>query len=77
MSVEYELENAITLILGSTFLIAPFNVNITAFSDLMVFSLIANTLLWYMVQNTNLSRREGVVLLAIYSIFLAVSLSRG
>lgn len=67
----------ITLILGLTFLLAPFNVNIAAFSDLIVFSLIANTLLWYMVQNTNVSRREGVVLLAIYSIFLAVSLSRG
>jgi cation:H+ antiporter len=67
----------ITLILGLTFLLAPFNVNISAFSDVILFSLIANILLWYMVQNTNVSKREGIVLLAIYSIFLALSFSRG
>ena len=63
----------ITLILGLTFLLAPFNVNVSAFSDLILFSLIANILLWYMVQNTNVSRREGIILLGIYFIFLAVS----
>jgi cation:H+ antiporter len=67
----------ITLILGLTFLLAPFNVNISAFSDVILFSLIANILLWYMVQNTNVSKREGIVLLAIYSIFLALSFTRG
>ncbi len=65
----------ITLILGLIFLLAPFNVDVSAFSDLIVFSLIANTLLWYMVQNTNVSKREGIILLVIYSIFLAVSFS--
>ncbi len=65
----------ITLILGLIFLLAPLNVNVSAFSDLIVFSLIANTLLWYMVQNTNVGKREGIILLAIYSIFLAVSFS--
>ena len=67
----------ITLILGLTFLLAPFNVDVSAFSDLILFSLIANIMLWYMVQNTNVSKREGIVLLAIYSIFLAVSFTRG
>jgi cation:H+ antiporter len=67
----------ITLILGLTFLLAPFSVNISAFSDLIFFSLIANIMLWYMVQNTNVSKREGVILLGIYSIFLAVNLSGG
>jgi cation:H+ antiporter len=67
----------ITLILGLTFLLAPFNVNVTAFSDLIIFSLIANILLWYMMQNTKVGKREGIILLVIYSIFLAVSFSHG
>jgi len=67
----------ITLILGLIFLLAPFNVDVTAFSDLILFSLIANIVLWYIVQNTKVSRREGIILLAIYSIFLAVSFSGG
>jgi cation:H+ antiporter len=65
----------ITLILGLTFLLAPFNVNISAFSDLILFSLIANIILWYILQNTKVSRREGVILLGVYSIFLATSFS--
>jgi cation:H+ antiporter len=65
----------ITLILGLTFLLAPFNVDVSAFSDLIIFSLIANILLWYMMQNTKVSKREGIILLVIYSIFLAVSFS--
>jgi cation:H+ antiporter len=46
----------ITLILGLIFLLSPFNVDVTSFSDLILFSLIANILLWYMVQNTNVSK---------------------
>ena len=63
----------ITLILGLTFLLAPFNVDISSFSDLIIFSLIVNILLWYMMQNTKVGKREGTILLAIYFIFLAVS----
>ena len=63
----------ITLILGLTFLLAPFNVNISAFSDLILFSLIANIMLWYLLQNTKVSRREGIILLTIYLIFLVIS----
>jgi cation:H+ antiporter len=63
----------ITLILGLTFLLVPFNVNISAFSDLILFSLIANIMLWYLLQNTKVSRREGIILLTIYSIFLVIS----
>jgi len=65
----------ITLILGWTLLFAPFNVNISAFSDLIIFSLITNLILWYVLQNTKVSKREGIVLLAVYLIFLANSLS--
>ena len=63
----------ITLILGLTFLLAPFNVDLSAFSDLIIFSLIANIMLWYMLQNTKVSKREGLILLAVYSVFLAIS----
>ncbi len=67
----------ITLILGLTLLLAPFNVNISAFSDLIVFSLISNIVLWYILQNTKISKREGIILLSIYSLFIAISFSSG
>ncbi len=65
----------ITLILGLTLLLAPFNVNISAFSDLIIFSLITNIILWYILQNTTVSKREGAILLAIYAVFLLISFS--
>jgi cation:H+ antiporter len=67
----------ITLILGLTFLISPFNVNVSAFSDLVIFSLISNIVLWYILQNTKISKREGLILLAIYALFIAISFGRG
>jgi cation:H+ antiporter len=66
----------ITLILGVIFLLSPFNVNISAFSDLVLFSLMSNIVLGYILQNTKVSKREGIILLLIYSIFLAISFSR-
>jgi len=65
----------ITLILGFTLLFSPFNVDVSAFSDLIIFSLITNLILWYVLQNTKVSKREGIVLLIFYLIFLANSLS--
>ncbi len=65
----------ITLILGLTLLLAPFNVNISAFSDLIIFSLITNVILWYILQNTKVSKREGAILLTIYAVFLLISFS--
>ena len=66
----------ITLILGVTLLLAPFQVNINAFSDLAIFSLIANLVLWYILQNTKINKREGTMLLIIYAVFLVISFSR-
>ncbi len=63
----------ITLILGVTFLVSPFQVELTAFSDVIIFSLIANLVLWYILQNKRVSRRDGIFLLMIYAVFLAVS----
>jgi cation:H+ antiporter len=65
----------ITLILGLTFLLSPFNVDISAFSKLAIFSLISNTILGYILQNTKVSKREGILLIAIYIIFVAISFS--
>ena len=65
----------ITLILGLTFLLSPFNVDISAFSKLAIFSLISNNVLGYILQNTKVSKREGALLIAIYIIFVAISLS--
>lgn len=63
----------ITLILGFTFMFTPLNVNISAFSDLILFSLIANIVFGYIIQNANIGKREGITLLVIYSIFLIIS----
>jgi len=67
----------ITLILGFTFLLAPLNVDISAFSDLILFSLISNIVFGYIIQNSGRGKREGIVLLIIYAIFIATSLSKG
>ena len=67
----------ITLILGITFIFAPLNVNISAFSDLILFSLISNIVLGYIIQNSSIGKREGITLLIIYAIFLVVSLGQG
>ena len=67
----------ITLILGLTFLISPVNVNISAFSALVFFSLLSTIMLTYIVQNAKVRRREGIILLVVYLIFLATSFGSG
>ncbi|MEJ2281907.1 MAG: sodium:calcium antiporter [Candidatus Bathyarchaeota archaeon] len=64
----------ITLILGFTFVFAPLNVDVSAFSDLILFSLIVNIVFGYIIQNSSIGKREGITLLIIYAIFLVVSL---
>jgi len=63
----------ITLILGVPLIISSFRVNMTAFLDLVVFSLIANLFLWYFLTSERISWREGAVLLSIYALFLATT----
>jgi len=67
----------ITLILGVTFLISPVNVNISAFSALVFFSLLSTIMLTYIVQNAKVRKREGIILLVVYLIFLATSFGSG
>ena len=63
----------ITLILGFTFLLAPLNVDISAFSDVILFSLISNIIFGYIIQNSSSGKREGIILLVIYALFIVTS----
>jgi cation:H+ antiporter len=64
----------ITCILGVTLLLSSLRINVNAFSNVALFSLIANLLLWYFLSNERIGRREGTVLLFLYALFLAISL---
>jgi len=63
----------LTCILGFTLAFSSFNVNMVAFNDLVIFSLISNLLLWYSCQVESWLEGRGVLLLAIYAMFLASS----
>ena len=65
----------LTLILGATLALTEFTVNISVYTDLVVFSLIANLFLWYSLNGDRICEREGYVLVALYMIFLFVTLS--
>ncbi|MEM2995115.1 MAG: sodium:calcium antiporter [Candidatus Bathyarchaeia archaeon] len=62
-----------TLILGVALVGASFTVNIAAFTNLVVFSLMANLMLWYFLSSEKISWREATVLLFMYCVFLVVS----
>jgi len=64
-----------TLILGAILVISPLNVDIVAFSSLVVFSVISNLFLWYFLSSEKIGWREGVVLLSIYLLFLTINFS--
>jgi cation:H+ antiporter len=63
----------ITLILGVALIASPLNVNIAAFSNLALFSLIVNLFLWYFLGSGRMSWREGALFLALYVAFLVIS----
>ncbi len=63
----------ITFILGVALIVSPLTVNVTAFSNLVLFSLITNLFLWYFISSERMSWREGTVLLVLYAMFLVVS----
>jgi cation:H+ antiporter len=64
----------ITLILGVTLMAAQFTVNIAAFSNVVMFSLITNLFLWYFLSSERIGRREASVLLFMYFLFLVVTI---
>jgi cation:H+ antiporter len=63
----------VACILGVTLLASPLRVNIAAFSDLVLFSLIANLFLWYFLSSEKITWREGAILIFIYIVFLIIS----
>jgi len=63
----------VTLILGVALIASPLNVNIAAFSNLALSSLIVNLFLWYFLGSGKISWREGALFLALYAAFLAIS----
>lgn len=65
----------ITCILGVALVGSPFNINMTAFSNLVMFSIITNLFLWYFLTNQKVSWREGVMLLFMYTLFLVMILT--
>ncbi|MBC7129810.1 hypothetical protein H5T51_01135 [Candidatus Bathyarchaeota archaeon] len=64
-----------TLILGATLVSSPFTLNMMAFTNLVIFSIIINLMLWYFLSSEKISWREGVVLLFLYVIFMISSFS--
>jgi cation:H+ antiporter len=67
----------ITAILGVTLIASPLAINISAFSRIALFSLIANLLLAYFLASRRIGRLEGLILLFLYAVFIAVSLLNG
>ncbi|MBT0158782.1 sodium:calcium antiporter [Candidatus Bathyarchaeota archaeon A05DMB-2] len=63
----------ITCILGVTLISSPLSINVGAFSNVAIFALMANLLLWYFLSNERAGRREGAILLFMYALFLAIS----
>ncbi|MBS7615640.1 sodium:calcium antiporter [Candidatus Bathyarchaeota archaeon] len=63
----------ITCILGVALIGSPLTVNMAAFSNLVMFSLITNLLLWYFLSSERISWREGTMLLIMYGVFLVTS----
>jgi len=59
-----------TLIMGLLLTFTPFRVNLLVLSDLILFSVVSNLLLWYFLDNGKLGSREGFVLLTLYLISL-------
>lgn len=59
-----------TLILGLLLLFTPFRVNILVLSDLILFSVVSNIVLWYFLDREDMGRRGGLVLLTIYLVNL-------
>lgn len=60
----------VTLILGVTLIAANLTINIAAFTNIAVFSLIANLFLWYFLSGDRICWKEGAVLVFLYFLFL-------
>jgi len=59
-----------TLILGLLLTFTPFTLNLAVLSDLLLFGVISNLVLWYFLDSRKTGYREGVILLLLYMINL-------
>lgn len=59
-----------TLILGLLLTFTPFTINIAVLSDLLLFSVVSNLVLWYFLDNRKTGFREGAILLSLYTVNL-------
>jgi cation:H+ antiporter len=63
----------VTLILGVALMASPLNVQISAFSNVIIFSLITTLFLWYFMSSEKITWREGALLIMLYAVFLVTS----
>ena len=63
----------ITLILGVALIGGPFRVDMAAYSNLVMFSIMANLLLWYFLSGEKIGWRESLILLFMYALFIIIS----
>ncbi|MEM2915208.1 MAG: hypothetical protein QXH91_07405, partial [Candidatus Bathyarchaeia archaeon] len=63
----------VTCILGVTLVGSQLALNVASFSNLVLFSLMTNLVLWYFMSSERIGRREGIILLFMYALFLTVS----
>jgi len=61
------------LILGVSFAVWESNADMTAYSNLFIFSVIANLFVWFFLSREKLGWKEGVVLVLMYAVFLVMS----
>jgi cation:H+ antiporter len=59
-----------TLVLGLLLIFTPFTVNLAVLSDLLLFSVVSNLILWYFLDNRKVGYRAGVILLLLYTVNL-------
>jgi len=59
-----------TLILGLLLIFTPFAVNLGVLSDLLLFGVVSNLVLWYFLDNRKTGHLEGVILLLLYMVDL-------
>jgi cation:H+ antiporter len=61
------------LILGASFAVWASNADMTAYSSLFMFSVIANLFVWFFLSREKLGWKEGVLLVLMYAVFLVMS----
>jgi len=65
----------ITCILGLSLIALPFTVSLSAFTNLVIFSIITKLFLWYFLSGLKMTWKEGIILLFMYCLFLVTSFS--